>query len=129
VSFLLDVNALIAGVYEDHEHHGVMRTWLKENREQSLRVAPLVMTGCLRVMMTVSGEKKAARLIAAIGAFKGFYNIQMLGDDIELDQLGKWISGPKQVTDAHLLAIANKHGLRLVTFDRHMPRKGVLRLG
>mgnify|MGYP006120099903 CR=1 FL=1 len=52
----------------------------------------------------------------------------MIDYDIELEQLGKWIVGAKQVTDAHLLAIAIKHGLKLVTFDRKIPRKGVLYL-
>jgi predicted nucleic acid-binding protein len=129
VSYLLDVNALIAGVYEDHEHHAVMRAWLNANKGQSLRVAPLAMTGCLRVLMSVSGERKSNRLVKAIGAFKKHYEMETVSDNIELEQLGKWIEGPKQVTDAHLLAIAGKHGLKLVTFDKRMPRRGVLRLG
>jgi predicted nucleic acid-binding protein len=128
VSFLLDVNALIAGVYEDHEHHVVMRSWLKDNKGQKLRIAPLVSTGCLRVLMTISGERKPAGLISAIRAFRDFYSVEMIDDDIELEQLGKWIVGAKQVTDAHLLAIATKNGLKLVTFDRKIPRKGVLYL-
>ncbi len=129
MSFLLDVNALIAGVYEDHEHHAVMRAWMMDNKGQSFHVAPLVMTGCLRVLMTVSGEKKITRLVAAIREFKDFYEVQTVEDDIELDELGDWVAGPKQVTDAHLLAIANKKSLKLVTFDKRLPRKGVLRLG
>lgn len=128
MSFLLDVNALIAGVYEDHEHHVAMRSWLKENKDRELKIAPLVSTGCLRVLMTVSGERKPAGLIFAIRAFRDFYSIEMIEDDIELEQLGKWIVGAEQVTDAHLLAIAIKNGLKLVTFDRKIPRKGVLHL-
>lgn len=129
MSYLLDVNALIAGVYQDHEHHTIMRSWLNANGEQFLCVAPVVLTGCLRVLMAVSGERTTARLVKAITAFKQFYAIETVEDDIELDQLGKWVAGPKQVTDAHLLAIAGKHGLKLLTFDKRMPRKGVLRLG
>lgn len=126
MNYLLDVNALIAGVYEDHEHHAIMRTWMKENDGNGLRVAPLVMTGCLRVLMTVSGEKKPGRLVAAIGTFKKFYEIETVGDTAEIEQLGKWIDGPKQVTDAHLLVIAEHHKLKLVTFDKSIPGPGVL---
>lgn len=129
MSYLLDVNALIAGVYEDHEHHSIMRSWLNANRDQSLCVAPVAMTGCLRVLMAVSGERTTAGLVKAICAFKKYFDLKTVSDDIELEQLGKWIAGPKQVTDAHLLAIAGKHGLKLVTFDKRMPRRGVLHLG
>ena len=129
MNFLLDVNALIAGVYEDHEHHAVMRTWMSQNKDQGLRVAPLVLTGCLRILMTVSGEKKMQKIVTAFAAFKNCYNVEMVQDDIELEQLGKWVSGPKQVTDAHLLAIAKRHELSLLTFDMNIPGKAVLCLG
>ncbi|MDA0347661.1 MAG: PIN domain-containing protein [Verrucomicrobia bacterium] len=129
MNYLLDVNALIAGVYEDHEHYAVMRTWMLENKDHGLRVAPLVMTGCLRILMTVSGEKKMQKIISAIAAFREFYNIETVADDIENEQLGTWVSGPKQVTDAHLLAIAKRHELKLLTFDKNIPGKNVLRLG
>ena len=128
MSFLLDVNALVAGVYEDHEHHFAMRSWLKDNKSEKLTIAPLVATGCLRVLMTISGERKPTSLVSAIRSFRDFYNIQTIGDDIELERLGKWIGGAKQVTDAHLLAIAKKNGLKLVTFDKKIPRKGALHL-
>lgn len=121
MNYLLDVNALVAGVYEDHEHHAVMRFWIKENEGNGLRVAPLVMTGCLRVLMAVSGEKKPGGLISAIKAFKDFYKIETVGDTTEIEQLGKWITGPKQVTDAHLLVVAKRHKLKLLTFDKRIP--------
>ena len=126
MNYLLDVNALIAGVYEDHEHHAIMRSWMRDNDESGLRVAPLVMTGCLRVLMTVSGEKKTERIVSAIGAFKKFYHIETVGDITEIETLGNWISGPKQVTDAHLLAIAKQHKLKLLTFDKSIPTREVL---
>ena len=126
MNYLFDVNALIAGVYEDHEHHAVMRSWMRDNNAAGLRVAPLVMTGCLRVLMTVSGEKKTGRIVSAIGAFKEFYHIETVGDITEIETLGNWIRGPKQVTDAHLLAIAKQHKLKLLTFDKNIPAREVL---
>lgn len=128
MSFLLDVNALVAGLYEDHEHHFKMRSWLKDNKDRKLRIAPLVATGCLRVLMTVAGERKPTGLVSAIRSFRDFYDIETIGDDIELEQLGKWIGGAKQLVDAHLLAIARKNGLKLVTFDKSIPRRGALHL-
>ncbi|MGL5864984.1 MAG: hypothetical protein ACRCYX_03805 [Dermatophilaceae bacterium] len=35
------------------------------------------------------------------------------------------IHGPKQVTDAYLLALAVEHGGHLVTFDRSVPLRAV----
>jgi uncharacterized protein len=125
MNYLLDVNAFIAGVYEDHEHHAVMRSWMKDNTASEFRIAPLVMTGCLRVLMAASGERKPGKIIEAIKAFIKFYSIETVSDKIEIEQLGKWISGPKQVTDAHLLAIAIQHRLKLVTFDKSIPGKDV----
>lgn len=35
------------------------------------------------------------------------------------------VHGPRQVTDAYLLALAVEHGGRFVTFDRSVPRSAV----
>lgn len=126
MNYLFDVNALIAGVYEDHEHHAVMRSWMKVHRDEGFGVPPLVMTGCLRVLMNISGERRPDRIVSAIGAFKIFYRLNTVVDQTEIDTLGKWVKGPKQVTDAHLLAIAKHHKLKLVTFDKSIPGRDVL---
>jgi hypothetical protein len=75
--------------------------WMSENDKHGLPVAPLVMTGYPRVLMTISGERKVDKIKSAIGAFKEFYKVQTVVDDIEIGNLGKWVVGPKQVADAH----------------------------
>ena len=125
MNYLLDVNALIAGVYEDHEHHAVMRSWMRDNDGNGLHVAPLVLTGCLRVLMTVSGEKKPGKIISARAAFRKFFKVVAVEDRTELEHLAKWITGAKQVTDAHLLSIAKYHKLKLLTFDKRIPGRDV----
>ena len=126
MKYLFDVNAVIAGVYVDHEHHGRMRTWMKEHQDEGFGVPPIAMTGCLRVLMTISGERKPSRIVSAIMEFKDFYGLTTIADQTEISDLGKWISGPKQVRDAHFLTIAKHHGIKLVTFDRNISGRDVL---
>lgn len=57
----------------------------------------------------------ARAVLAALRASDGH---RFLTDDVSLtDDDVPAISGHRQVTDAHLVALARRHGVRLVTFD------------
>lgn len=52
---------------------------------------------------------------------------ELLPDDLTALQLPSFVKKPQAVTDGHLLELARKHSVRLVTLDRRIP--GALFIG
>lgn len=125
---LLDVNALVALAWDSHVHHARMRAWFAEHSSSGWATCPLTESGFVRVssnphVLPVAIGIDAAR--AVLSALRARDAHRFLTDDVSLsDSDVPKISGHRQVTDAHLLTLARRRGVRLVTFDR-----GVLALG
>jgi uncharacterized protein len=125
---LLDVNALIALAWDSHVHHARMRAWFAENSSSGWATCPLTESGFVRVssnpkVLPVAVGIDAAR--AVLSALRAHDAHRFLIDDVSLsDSDVPTIAGHQQVTDAHLLTLAWRRGVRLVTFDA-----GVLALG
>ena len=128
---LLDVNALIAVVQPDHVHHRVVREWWSKNRSTGWASCPLTQNGFVRIL---SQPKNPAALTAggAIGLLRraivaedhAFWADDISLADPEVFDHGR-ILGPNQITDVYLLALAMKHGGRLVTLDQSIPASAV----
>lgn len=118
---LLDVNALIALAWDSHVHHARMRAWFAENGSHGWATCPLTESGFVRVSsnpkvlpMTI-GVDAARKVLSALRALDTH---RFLTDDVSIgDSDVPAISGYRQVTDAHLLTLARRHSVRLVTFD------------
>jgi toxin-antitoxin system PIN domain toxin len=125
---LLDVNALIALAWDSHVHHARMRAWFTENSAHGWATCPLTESGFVRVSSNPKVLPAAIGVNAARGvlsALRAHDAHRFLTDDVSLsDSDVPAISGHRQVTDAHLLTLARRHGVRLVTFDA-----GTLTLG
>jgi uncharacterized protein len=125
---LLDVNALVALAWDSHVHHARMRSWFAENSSQGWATCPITESGFVRVsanpkVLPVAIGIDAAR--AVLSALRALKSHQFLIDDVSLsDGDVPRITGYRQVTDAHLLTLARRRGVCLVTFDA-----GVLTLG
>lgn len=118
---LLDVNALIALAWDSHIHHARMRRWFAANASQGWATCPVTESGFVRVstnpkvLPSPIGVADALRVLAALRAADGH---RFLSDDVSLvDEDVPTIVGHRQVTDAHLLTLARRRGVRLVTFD------------
>ncbi len=118
---LLDVNALIALAWDSHIHHVRMREWFAANASQGWATCPVTESGFVRVstnpkvLPTPIRVGEAMRVLAALRATTGH---GFLVDDVSLvDDDVPTILGHRQVTDAHLLTLARRSGVRLVTFD------------
>lgn len=118
---LLDVNALVALAWDSHIHHAATRTWFAANHADGWATCPLTESGFVRVssnptvLPSAIGVEDARRVLAllrAVGSHRFLVDdVSMTDDDVPP------LIGHRQVTDAHLLAIARRHGIRLVTFD------------
>ena len=123
---LLDVNLLIALLDEQHEKHASETHWFNNNVITGWASCPITENGCLRIMSQYSYPNPlpvsqiADRLCQAA---KSKYH-QFWSDDLSLltskEILWQYITGPKQITDTYLLALAVKHEGRFVTFDNRI---------
>lgn len=118
---LLDVNALVALAWDSHVHHTAMRAWFAANRPHEWCTCPITESGFVRVssnpkaLPSAIGVEAARGVLVALRAAEGH---RFLADDVSIvDSDVPGILGHRQVTDAHLLALARRHGSRLVTFD------------
>ncbi len=118
---LLDVNALVALAWDSHVHHAAMRRWFSTHGSRGWATCPATESGFVRVssnprvLPTAIGVEAARGVLAALRAARGH---RFLADDVSIVEPDvPRLAGHRQVTDAHLLALARRRGVRLVTFD------------
>jgi toxin-antitoxin system PIN domain toxin len=118
---LLDVNALVALAWDSHVHHVAVRSWFANNSNQGWATCPITESGFVRVSSNAKvlpspiGIEAARQVLSALRALDGH---QFLFDDVSItDDDVPQMLGHRQVTDAHLLTLARRRGMRLLTFD------------
>lgn len=118
---LLDVNALLALVDEEHIHHASIQEWLRRpaNLPHGFATCAISQLGAIRVMSSkgyfkpVEAQVGAQRLRELTA--KGH---RYLDTPPPCDEQVRWKTVTSALsTDAALLATAVAHGCRLVTFD------------
>jgi len=118
---LLDVNALVALAWDSHVHHTPMRAWFMANSAAGWATCPITESGFVRVSSNPKVLPSAIGVEAARGvlsALRARHGHRFLTDDVSAgDRDVPAIAGYRQVTDAHLLTLARRRGVRLVTFD------------
>lgn len=128
---LLDVNVLIALLDRSHVRHDVARGWLEANLEHGWATCAVTQNGCLRIMSQPGyAHPLSVQLVADL--LQDATNTEaheFWPDATSLLTPGvvHWqhVSGPKQLTDLYLLALATKRGGRFVTFDERVARSAV----
>ena len=111
--FLLDVNALLAGVWGHHSRHPEAFSWLKG---KAIVLCPLAELGFLRISSNkraINVEMDKAR--EAPEKFCTERKAERIFDDLPPLDSKPRIS--EQVTDFYLADLAAKHGMKLATFD------------
>jgi toxin-antitoxin system PIN domain toxin len=118
---LLDVNALVALAWDSHVHHASMRAWFAANGSAGWATCPITESGFVRVSSNPIVLPSAIGVDAARGVLstlRAHPNHRFLADDVSMsDGDVPSIAGYRQVTDVHLLTLARRRGVRLVTFD------------
>ncbi|HRC85128.1 MAG TPA: PIN domain-containing protein [Thermoanaerobaculia bacterium] len=122
---LLDLNVLIALAWPNHVHHEPALAWFRRHQGAGWATCPATEAGFVRVssnrqvMPAARTPAEAIQLLRRIRALPGH---EFWADDISL-ATSEWVDplrliGHRQVSDAHLLALALKNGGRLATLDR-----------
>ena len=123
---LLDVNLLIALLDQQHEKHASVTHWFNSNVESGWASCPITQNGCLRIMSREGYPNllPVAQVAKQLRQAVSSSHHQFWSDDLSLlttdEILWQHITGPKQITDVYLLALAVKHGGKFVTFDKRI---------
>jgi predicted nucleic acid-binding protein len=118
---LLDVNALIAAIWTDHEHHRVVDAWVRNKR---LCTCPLSELGFLRI--STHPRAFAATMTEARKLLHDFilkHRVQFVCAD--LPGLKSTANDTNGVTDYYLAALAGKNGMKLASLDRAISHPAV----
>ncbi len=122
---LLDVNTMVALAWPNHVHHAPAQEWFVANRLSGWATCPVTESGFARVSSNPSANPEARSPSEALFLLREMVTLdghQFWPDEISIAQSdlidAAKLFGHRQVTDAHLLALALYHGGRLVSFDR-----------
>ena len=124
---LFDVSMLLAMFDPAHMHFPRARVWWRDHRDAGWASCPLSQNGFVRIMSQPSYPRPVT---PAEASFALHEQMNQPGhafwpDDISITDPSLFdhsrILGPSQITDVYLLALALKHGGRLVTFDKGVP--------
>jgi len=122
---LLDLNVLLALVWQDHEFHDLSRRWFHEIGKRNFATNAFTQAGFVRLSTNPRYVKKPVDAQEAIEALRAF--TQEPGHtfwplDIGIQQATapfiRNVFGTKQITDAYLLGQAIRNDGILVTLDR-----------
>lgn len=118
---LLDVNAMVALAWDSHVHHHSIQEWFLENAEIGWQTTPITESGFVRVSsnprvlpvaIDIASAKQALVELRKIGRHR------FLTDGVSItDPDFPAVHGYRQITDAHLLTVARRNSLPLLTFD------------
>lgn len=115
---------LVALTNRSHVHHGRAHEWLSGIK--SFATTPITESGLMRMLLNpvVAGQiVTGPQALSILSGIRADARCSYQQDDSSLvepviDVIG--LSGHKQVTDLHLVNLAAKHGLVLVTFDARL---------
>lgn len=118
---LLDVNVLVALMWDSHVHHVAAREWFAAHASDGWATCSVTESGFVRVSSNPKVLPAPIGLADAITVLRGLRAApghRFLVDDISIgDPDVPAMHGYRQVTDGHLLALASRHHMPLVTFD------------
>lgn len=121
--YLLDVNALVALGFAQHEFHGRVASWLRKHRFPALATCSITELGFVRVLtqapaygLTVAQARTILIRLKKAPAL----SITFILDGHDISHLPAWVKSPKQITDGHLVELAAEHGAVLATLDERI---------
>jgi predicted nucleic acid-binding protein len=126
VTYLLEVNVLIALVHRDSVFHSRISRWIKslDRAQDGLAFCALSELGVVRILPqlpeTEYSIKDAQHLLMQLKAALQLPSY-FLSDDLDAQALPAWTKSSKQTTDGHLAALAKANGAALATLDQKIP--------
>ncbi|WP_395943056.1 TA system VapC family ribonuclease toxin [Brevundimonas sp.] len=132
MTYLLDVNALIALVDPRHVFHDAANDWFQTDAIKAWATCPITENGLVRIVGSnrypnpVGPPSEIVRILDLLRNMSGhvFWPDAISLSDTDLFDANA-LTTPEQITDAYLLALAVANGGRLATFDRRLSTDAV----
>ncbi|MDN5865605.1 MAG: PIN domain-containing protein [Gammaproteobacteria bacterium] len=126
--YLLDVNMLIALTWPTHIHHSVARRWFDRKTQAGWATCPTTQLGFVRIssnpkiIRDAVPPREAVSMLERLTALPGH---EFWPGNVAVTDAATFASlaliGHRQVTDAYLLALAQRHKGKLATLDGGVP--------
>ncbi|NRR33973.1 PIN domain-containing protein [Oxalobacteraceae bacterium] len=127
MTYLLDVNVLIALIDPGHVQHNIAHDWFARDGLSAWATCPITENGVLRIIGHASYPNSPGSPAAVAPLLRSMCLLDghvFWSDDISLlDERrvdATRLLNSAQTTDSYLLALAHAHGGQLVTFDRRL---------
>jgi len=127
MTYLLDVNSLLALGVLHHEFHVQVAAWVARLAKKGipdLATCSITELGFVRVLrqarqyrFSVAQAREILLLLKASNSIR----CSFIPDGNDISRLPKWVKSPKQTTDGHLVELASANGARLATLDGKIP--------
>ncbi len=121
--YLLDVNALVALGFINHELHPRVARWVRASSPQ-LASCSITELGFLRALaqapaygFTVAQARSLLLRLKEVPTGP----LAFIPDGRDVSHLPGWVKAPKQITDGHLTDLATANGALLATLDENIP--------
>jgi predicted nucleic acid-binding protein len=113
MSWLLDVNLILASRWTTHARHLAAKAWI--DSIGSFHTCAISELGFIRISLGGAYGANWEETRESLKKLRARPGHQFLVDDV--DGLAAPETGSKDTTDAHLVTLANRHGMKLATLD------------
>lgn len=128
MTYLLDINVLVALFDAAHAHHDAAHRWFAAVGATSWATCPITENGLVRVLSNPAYPTVSASPIEVTDRLRTFCSqsghafwsdVVSLPDSTLFDV--SQLRGHQQITDLYLAGLAARQGGKLATFDEHIP--------
>lgn len=119
MSWLLDVNLLLAARWTTHPDHLGAKAWL--NSLDRFYTCPLSELGFLRISLSAAYGATWSQTQESLRHLHERPACRFLADDVDGTSAPE--TNARDTTDAHLVTLARRHGLKLATLDTELLEK------
>jgi predicted nucleic acid-binding protein len=113
VIWLLDVNLILASRWTTHSRHLDAKIWIDSVAE--FHTCAITELGFLSVSLSSGYQATWAEAQESLAKLQACSGYHFLADDVDGTASPQTLS--KDTTDAHLVTLAKRHGLKLATLD------------
>ena len=120
------MNTLIALAHTGHALHDKAANWFASviSSARGFHTCSITELGFVRVSVITGLQTDVETAKQALDALKASSPVrfELIADDIGVAQLPAFVKRPQAITDGHLLELAKKNSMQLVTLDRQIPK-------
>jgi predicted nucleic acid-binding protein len=128
MKYLLDVNALVALGFLEHEFHERVARWVRRLAAKGtpeLATCSITELGFVRVLAQAPQYGftigQACSLLQRLKAAR-MVSFTFIPDGQDISHLPRWVKTAKQTTDGHLAQLSGANSAVLATLDRRIPQ-------